>query len=448
MAGMNVGLISGMDTASLIGQLMQVEANPQTLLKRKLAETQNDAAAYREVNTKFDALRDAAELLTRTTTWAAATASSSSTAVTVTAAPGATAGSVSFGVTSLAAKHAVFSSDAPWAATTTAFGPTSLTLTPEDTATPATTIAIPAGATLGEAVTTINDAGAGVTAALVNTGSGYRLQLTSTAAGAASEFAVTGLPTTVLTQASDAKLRVGTDAVGYDVTSTTNTFKDLMPGVTLTVSQTGGPVTVGVASDPEAVATAVESLVAAANAVLTNIDKHTSTKTGSIAVLKGDSTLRGLTGKVLEAVSYAIGGASAAQAGIQLTRDGEITFTKATFIAALESSPALAQQLVNGTPAAGTDPAVPGVAQRLTELAKNATNFTSGTLTLKANSTDSLASDLQDRIEDWDRRLAIRESTLTRQFTAMETALSSLQNQSAWLSSQVSSLPSWSSSSD
>ena len=37
---------------------------------------------------------------------------------------------------------------------------------------------------------------------------------------------------------------------------------------------------------------------------------------------------------------------------------------------------------------------------------------------------------------------AKRKETLTRQFTAMETALSSLKNQSTWLAGQINSLPS------
>ena len=52
------------------------------------------------------------------------------------------------------------------------------------------------------------------------------------------------------------------------------------------------------------------------------------------------------------------------------------------------------------------------------------------------------AKDITDRIDAWDLRLAKRKETLTRQFTAMETALSSLQNQSTWLAGQISQLPS------
>ena len=53
----------------------------------------------------------------------------------------------------------------------------------------------------------------------------------------------------------------------------------------------------------------------------------------------------------------------------------------------------------------------------------------------------------QERIDNWDIRLALRKQTLTTQFTAMETALNALDSQSSWLKQQLSSLPSWSSSS-
>src|SRR3954465_11777291 len=103
MAGMSVstGLISGIDTGTLISQLMQIEANPQTLLKTKLTDTQADATAYRPVNTKLDALRTAPEALPKAAPWAAAKASSSSPAVTATAGADATPGSLTFNVTAL-----------------------------------------------------------------------------------------------------------------------------------------------------------------------------------------------------------------------------------------------------------------------------------------------------------------------------------------------------------
>ncbi|SDX87886.1 flagellar hook-associated protein 2 [Modestobacter sp. DSM 44400] len=462
MAGLNVGLISGLDTASLIGQLIQVEANPQTLLKNKLVDTRSDAKAYRAVNTKFDALRSAAEALTKAATWSAAKATSSSTSVTATASASASAGSLTFGVTQLAATHTIFSNGPAFDSATAAFGATSLTIADADGDTAPVGITLAADATLADAVAAINASNAGVTAAAVNTGSGYRLQVTSTASGLDgaftldSNFPVEADPTqtrglVVATNGRDATLDLGG---GVTATSSSNTFRDLMPGVSITVSTADGtPTTIAVSSDPESLTAAVAAMVTAANDVLSSIKGFTdSSGTSTTAVLKGDSSLRRLASSVLESVANAIGGtASASAAGIQLTREGKLTFTADTFAKTLQSDPALARKLVDGSPATTTNgvttPAVPGVAQRLFTLATTATDSTTGTLTLLAKGQDTLATDLQKRIDDWDLRLATRRNTLERQFAAMESALGTLQNKSSWLSSQISSLPRWSSSS-
>jgi flagellar hook-associated protein 2 len=435
VVSLSTGLVSGLDTAGLIDSLIAVERNPQTLLKTKLSDTKADAAAYRAVNTKFDALRTAAEALAKTSTWGATKATSSSTAVTVTAGSTAVPGTTSFTVDSLATRHTVVGK-AAWDPS----ADLTLTIADRDGDTGPTTLTIPAGTSLADAVKAINAAGAGVTAGVVV---GNRLQLTAAATGADAAFDVTGGSFGTVVEASDATVTVkGSGDYSFSTTSSTNTFSDLMPGVTVTVAATSAdPVTVEVASDPAAVATAVQSLVTAANAVLTSISGYTDTKTGSTAVLKGDSTLRGLANKVLEAVADAIGSqGSAAQAGIQLTRYGSITFDKDAFTKALAADPALTQQLVNGTGAGSS--AVPGVAQRLLGVVKEATDSVTGSLVVRAKSQDEAATSLQDRIDDWDRRLELRRSTLSAQFTAMETALSSLQNQASWLSSQLKSLPS------
>jgi flagellar hook-associated protein 2 len=190
-----------------------------------------------------------------------------------------------------------------------------------------------------------------------------------------------------------------------------------------------------VVADPEAVAAKVQTFVDAANAALAEITKH-SNSSSAAAVLKGDLTLSRLAGDILGAVSRAVGTDSAGFAGAQLTRDGTVTFDKTTFLAGLQSSPERTQRLFAG----GGTPAVEGIGQRMQAVAKAATDATTGSLTSLAQGKDALVRDFQKRIDDWDVRLAARKETLTRQFTAMETALSSLKSQSSWLAGQLSSL--------
>ena len=57
------GLVSGMSTSTMISQLMQIEAAPQTRLKTKVSDAQSVVTAYQSVNTKISALKTAADSL-------------------------------------------------------------------------------------------------------------------------------------------------------------------------------------------------------------------------------------------------------------------------------------------------------------------------------------------------------------------------------------------------
>src|SRR3569833_2610767 len=149
----STGLVSGIDYDTMIGQLMQVEANPQTLLKQQLSATNADATAYRAVNTRFEALRTAAAALTDATSWNATKATSSSPTVTATSQASAASGSLTFSVATLATTHAEFSSG-PWPSGTTVLSapfPPSFSFADGDGYWPATTVSVPAGKTLAEA---------------------------------------------------------------------------------------------------------------------------------------------------------------------------------------------------------------------------------------------------------------------------------------------------------
>jgi flagellar hook-associated protein 2 len=97
---------------------------------------------------------------------------------------------------------------------------------------------------------------------------------------------------------------------------------------------------------------------------------------------------------------------------------------------------------------AGTDSngipvtAVTGLATRLLDVAKSASDSATGSLVKLAEGRESTLKGIQERIDAWNVRLAKRKETLTRQFTAMETSLSGLRNQSTWLAGQINSLPS------
>ena len=435
MASLSVdGLVSGLQTSSLISQLVAAEGVVQTQLKTRLGQTERAAEAYRSINTKIDALRSAAEKLAEDGTWTAAKATSSSTAVAVAVTGTPQPGSITFTVGSVAAAHAVVGGTQT-TPPTTAGAYSTVTVFDANRATRGT-ITVGGTGSLNDAAAAINASEYGLNATVLQVEPGkYRLQVSAKATGSAAAFGLStdsspGTGFSALRQGKDAKITLGDATSPLSITSATNTFTGVIPGGTLTVSREDAtPVTVDVAADPEAVAA-----------------KSANSKDSTV-VLRGDSNLRRLTDQVLAAVSEVVGDlGSPGSMGVQLTREGTVSFSKDRFLEKLAADPAEVRTLFAGTPA-GTPAAdaVEGVATRVQELAKQLTHSTTGSLTLLAKGRDELAADIKIRIADWDLRLAARKELLTRQFTAMETALQSLQSQSSWLSGQLATLPSRSS---
>jgi flagellar hook-associated protein 2 len=430
------GLVSNLDTSSIISQLMQLEAQPQANLKAKVATEQSAVSAYQSVNTKMSALQAVADGLTKDTTWQAATASSSSTSVVATASAGAPAGQYTFDVTKLAAAQ-VSSVILPASGVTTD-GNVYLSTNGGTNATIAVTTDTPQG--VADAINA--DSSLGIKATVITSDQGPVLQLVSTKTGAANGFTVMGLAGSQVDRvtASDAQLTVGTlGSGGYTVTSTTNTFTNFISNVTLTATalQTGVTVTVG--SDAGGLADKIGMLVDAANAALAEIGNQTAytpanSGTGAAAqsgALLGDLTVQDLAQSILSAVANGKNGyGSFQQFGVQLQQDGTLKFDRGTFIAAYQADPDAVQS------AAQT-----GLATAMNTIAKSATDVTTGTLTTAIQGRKNEMKALNDQIDDWTDRLAIRQQTLNSQFTAMEVALGKLKDQGNWLSGQIANLP-------
>jgi len=438
------GLISGLDTTTIVSQLMSIERAPQTRLKTSVTAQQADVTAYQAINTKMATLQAAAEKVALATTWTQGKATSSSTAVTATAGTGAVSGSVTFSVTSLAAAGSRIGTqtyDSLIGTPSTAVAPLTITGPKGGTGQAFTS----KDGSLSSLVSQINAASdLGVRAAAVQTSSGsWQLQLTSTATGSANDFAVTGAAFTTVTKASDATLHVGDANAGYDITSASNTVEGVLPGVTLKATALATDVRVDVEQDTSSITSAVQALVDAANGALSTIAAQTKLGTVSAGgtsagagALAGDAGMRALATKVLNAVTYAVGGASAASIGIQSTRDGSLKFDAAKFGTALAAKPDATKALLAGS-TAGSE----GVAVRLAAVGKTATQSTTGTLAVAIAGRNSTIEDLNDRIAAWDVRLADRQKGLQAQYSALEVALGKLKSQSTWLAGQLATLP-------
>ena len=194
----------------------------------------------------------------------------------------------------------------------------------------------------------INAANIGVTASIVNDGSNtpYRLALSNSQTGEASsmKISVSGdaalgnllnhdpAGSQALTQtvaAKNAELKVD----GLAISKASNSFSDVVPGVTLTLKKTnaGSPTSLSVTRDTNAVKANVQEFVDGYNKLTGSLKSLTSydmeSKKG--AALYGDSSVRAMLGQLRGLVTGTItGGASSltrlSDAGISYQADGTL----------------------------------------------------------------------------------------------------------------------------
>lgn len=447
------GLVSGLKTSDLINSLMTIEQVPQTLLKSKLTDTNSFVSSLQTINSLVQTLATKAGDAAKASSLDVFTAKSSSAGVSVSTDSTATTGSVAFQVGSTAAAHVgVTGAMRSWS---TAAEP--LTIVGADGKKTSVT---PATGSLDDAVTAINKAGAGVTATKVASGTDtdgtklYRLQLTATKTGAAGAFELyrgtaddvaAGTATNVFTQPGAAVVTQGKDAsvtlwagtaAAQTVTSATNTFDDLLPGVDVTVTQTStDPVTVTVGRDATKAQAVASGLVDAFNAITsyygsnTAVTSTTSPTTGTTStkagVLTGDATTRDAVQRLTTTMSTPVNGKSPSSIGIVITKTGDFTFDAAAFQKALADDPQ------------GTQTMLSAIATNVGAAATAASDKYTGSITTSITGQQSVAKDLTTQIDNWTDRLTMRRATLQAQYSALETSLSKLQSQSAWLSGQL-----------
>src|SRR5262245_15676271 len=94
---------NGLNLESLLSAQVAPESQPITALQSKNQDLQTKLSAYGQIQSGMSTLQSALQALTNPSTWNAVVANSSDTsAVTVSAADGASAGNISVAVTSLA----------------------------------------------------------------------------------------------------------------------------------------------------------------------------------------------------------------------------------------------------------------------------------------------------------------------------------------------------------
>jgi flagellar hook-associated protein 2 len=427
---------NNIDFNTVLNALMQQASQPLTDLQSRQTDLKTQISSFDTLNARVASLRSAADALSSLSSVSTVAGTSSDSAVAITTSTGAAAGHFDVVVQSLArAQVTASTSVAPDSTSTIVASGGTLTIGGVD-------VAITGDVTLQQLADTINQtADIGVNAAVVRTGTNsYKLALTSLQSGADYAFTVTnnltgGAGVTFganAVEASDASILFN----NIEATSSSNTFADLMPGVTLTVSKADATKTVGVDVSPDssALADKVNAFVAAYNNIISFIDdQRTSAANGDTSSIGRDPLLRNLRSNLRDELLGVYGSASFArltEVGVEFTRDGTLSLNQAKFDEAVATDGDDVRTLFAGT--GGAFPAV--------EAMLDTYSGSGGIIPSVQARMNQQVTSMNDQISAMQARLAQQRQSLQQQFTDADSAISRLNNQSSSLGSIGSSL--------
>jgi flagellar hook-associated protein 2 len=310
------------------------------------------------------------------------------------------------------------------------------------------TIDVTANDTLTTVQTKINNLGFGVTASIINDGSGttpYRLSINAQNTGRDGRFVfdagTTGLTAHNLVDAQNAAVFIGGQhsAQPLLVTSSTNQITNVIKGVTINLLNTSSsPITLSVTKDSSGISTQLKNFTDGFNSIVTQLNKLTSfdTATNTPGLLLGDSTALTIQSDLYDMFNSVVKNAgryaSLADLGVTVanvdaTKGAQLAFDATKFASAFATDPTAVQNLFTQ--------ATTGLGALITKQINKLTDPVSGAIPIETQSIDTQNQSFQDRITQLNDQLAAKKALLTKQFNNMETILAGLQSQQAALGS-------------
>lgn len=459
---------TALDVPSLVSQLMAVERRPIDTLNAKVASYESKISSYGTLSSLVSSFQTAAKSLTTDLQTIAATPSDPS-AFSSTAANTAVPGNYAVSVSQLAQSQNLVA--AGQTSSSTAIGDGTATTVTFDLGTISggtLTNGVYSGAAFtsngsGTASITIdgtnnslegirdaiNAAALGVTATIVNDGSGtpYRLALTSSNSGASNSFKITtsggdgsidsllgydpegvqNLTQTVAAQ--NAQLTVN----GIAITSASNTVSDAIQGVTLTLKNTTAAATsLAVVRDTTAINTAASGFVDAYNALASQIKSRSAYAVDGKGggTLAGDGTLRLMQDQLRGIFTTPASGGTLttlAQVGISFQTDGSLKLDSSKLNSAISANFSDVSNLFSSTT---------GFATRLEAWGKS-TLAAGGLIDTRSQSLNQSVKSRNAEIDRLENRMAVLEKKYRIEYTNLNLLLSSMNTTSTFLTQQL-----------
>ncbi|ASL26457.1 flagellar filament capping protein FliD [Azotobacter chroococcum] len=451
----SLGVGSGLDLTGLLDQLESAERLKLAPITSQQSVIESRISAFGRLQGYLTSLQGTVEKLATASTYQGQTSRISGSGVGVAVTASAVPGSYQVQATQLAQAHSLASAGV--ADKTAALGTGTLTIQSGDET---LTIEVSAGGNSLEGIRdAINAEKGGVTASIVNDGSGtpWRLALSSKATGTEAAMTVSfddggsggGQLNALLNPydaatnsngyketaaAKDAQLTVN----GLAITSQSNTIEGALQGVTLTVSATGDAQTLTVERDSASIKSAITSFVTAFNALDSTTDSLTSydADSGTAGTLLGDSTLRGVQSRLRQTITGGLDEGAyryLSDLGISLQLDGTLKVDDGKLSEALEGDLADVQALFVGT----TDK--PGLAATLSDSLDDILDE-DGAISTAIEGLESRSEALDERYSRMESSIAVTIERYRVQFSTLDSLIAQMNSTSTYLTQQFDAL--------
>ncbi len=431
------GLASGIDTDSIITELMALERAPIDRLENDKTYYQNRLKAFSGLETKLNDLAQKAEAIdTEVELSSFSVNSNSEEYLSVTTDGRAQAGSYQLSVVDLAQQQKDVSQGFASKSEDT-LGTGTISLTVGGTAHQLT---IEEGDNSLEGIANaINEADLGVGAAIINDGTGtpYRLVLTGETVADSFTLDSSGLtggtvagPTMSNVQpAQQAHIRLD----GIDIYSDSNSVDSAVPGMSFELMKADETVTttINVSANTEETSTKINDFVKAYNSVITFIADQ------SDASWSNDPAFRSVKRQMQSMLTERVGSGaltSLSQLGFETQRDGKISVDSSKLTEALADNFSDVVTLFAGN---GSED---GISSTFSAFLDEMTDSVDGLYATRKKSTDSNIRRLDLRIDLMEVRMDKKEQSLRAQFSAMEELVSGLNSQGSYMLQQLSAL--------
>ena len=460
MAISSVGIGSGLDVESIVTQMIALEKQPIKTLEAKAEVIQSKISTYGQIKSLTDDLNAAVRDLTLDRTWNTVKISSSnSTAVSATMTGAAQAASYNVEVVRLAQAQTSVSDKFDKTETMGAAGSLSFTLHGQTTP---ISIDVASTDTIESVMAKINShetLSKSVAASVVADSTG-KLQLMVRARDSGMSGAFT-MQVTGATGDADNKLgklgfvaggQIAQDAEiklnGVNMLSSTNTFADIVPGLSITVSEAGKSSVLNLTQDKDAIKDSIQKFVDAYNALndlLTQSTKYTE-ETKQAGVLQGDSSTVSLQ-NALRMLTQGVAGQAKgafnrlADAGIQMLQGGKLSMDSTKLATALNDMDSLKRMFAVKADALGNGG---GIAVNFKAFTDELLAY-EGTLNSKTDSLEDQLKRNASEVEKVETRAETVEARLRKQYSALDVKMASLGSLGSYVEQMVAS---WNKSKD